>query len=498
MKRITGELRDVQLSEVQPHPKNPKQGDVGAIAESIEANGWYGRILVQKRTGFIIAGNHRYLAAAHRGEDSVPAEIIDVDDATALRLLLADNRIADRGDYSDEQLALVLSEILEAGGNLSGTGYDNDDLDQLLHDLSGYDANITETSDDPWEAIADRLQQKWGTDRGQLWTVPSATTPGVQHRIMCGDSRDPDNIERLMNGAIARLLFTDPPYGVDYESDRLGTVENDNLQGSALVDLLSRAFRAASPYLAQDAAFYVWHASATRREFEQALELAGWQERQYLIWAKETFVMGRAHFHWQHEPCFYGGRAGVNPRHYGDRTQSTVWRITPRKPKGAATPVSLDNIAGIAVALDAGVEVFISAKVPEKAKIRRVEFPEKGSLVIVPHAGSTDLWEIHRDPLDEYLHPTQKPAALAARGMINSTTPGDGVLDLFCGGGFVPVAAEQTGRIAYAIDDNPGAVAATLEQLERLGLDPRLDEGKRAKRAPTKPAKKPRAKAGKR
>ncbi|HYG67587.1 MAG TPA: DNA methyltransferase, partial [Anaeromyxobacteraceae bacterium] len=411
-------------------------------------------------------------------------EILDVDDATALRILIADNRIADLGTYSDERLAQVLAEILEQTSSLSGTGYDADDLDQLLADLSSFTADVSEVSDDPWEAVADRLVQKWGTDRGQLWTVPSITTPGAAHRIGCGDSRDPELVARVMNGTTAQLLFTDPPYGVEYEaSPKHKRVQNDDLHGRALQELLELALRAGSPHLAQDAAVYVWHADKDgRRAFERALENAGFQERQYLIWAKESFVLGRSTFHYQHEAAFYGGRAGVSPKHYGDRTQSTVWRITPRRGKGATTPIALDNIAGLAVLLDEGVEVFLSAKVPDKAKIRRVTFPEKGSLLLIPNPGTSDLWEIQRDPRDDYLHPTQKPAALAARGIVNSTAPGDVVLDLFAGGGFVAVAAEQTGRLSCSIDYAPGAVAATLEQLERLGLEPELEDAKPRKK----------------
>jgi ParB-like nuclease family protein len=125
------------LDRVRPHPKNPRQGDVGMISQSIDKNGFYGGLIVQEKTGLILAGNHRWRAAKQAGLTQLPMIFVDVDDATALRILLADNRANDLASYDTAGLAAVLQELgVEA---MAGTGYDGDDLDKLLRDLAGTD-----------------------------------------------------------------------------------------------------------------------------------------------------------------------------------------------------------------------------------------------------------------------------------------------------------------------------------------------------------------------
>lgn len=124
------------LDSVRPHPRNPRQGDIGAIHESITANGFYGAIIAQKSTGYILAGNHRWRAAQQAGAAEVPVTWVDVDDDHALRILLADNRTNDLATYDDTALSEILKDIMEDAGTLAGTGYDGDDLDELLNELN--------------------------------------------------------------------------------------------------------------------------------------------------------------------------------------------------------------------------------------------------------------------------------------------------------------------------------------------------------------------------
>ena len=135
-----------KLDELTPHPANPRQGDVGAIHQSIEANGFYGAVIVQKSTGYVLAGNHRMQAAAHAGAKSLPVIEVDVDDATATRILLADNRTNDVATYDQDALAGLLKSLAEDGG-LAGSGYDGDDVDALLQAM-------THPSTDEWQTAA--------------------------------------------------------------------------------------------------------------------------------------------------------------------------------------------------------------------------------------------------------------------------------------------------------------------------------------------------------
>jgi ParB-like chromosome segregation protein Spo0J len=134
------------IDTIRPHPRNPRQGDTGAIHQSIDANGFYGAVVAQKTTGFILAGNHRWAAARQAGATEIPVTWVDVDDDHALRILLADNRTSDLGSYDDNALADLLKELHESTGTLAGTGYDGDDLDELLADLN---PNFLPTDEEP-------------------------------------------------------------------------------------------------------------------------------------------------------------------------------------------------------------------------------------------------------------------------------------------------------------------------------------------------------------
>lgn len=135
-------IRKTPLTALNVHPDNPRQGDVGAIIQSIETNGWYGTLVAQVSTGNVLAGNHRLQAAIHCGLDRVPVHWVDVDDETATRILIADNRTSDLARNDDDVLAELLREIAVADDGLSGTGYDGEDLDRLLADIERNNADL--------------------------------------------------------------------------------------------------------------------------------------------------------------------------------------------------------------------------------------------------------------------------------------------------------------------------------------------------------------------
>jgi ParB-like chromosome segregation protein Spo0J len=132
----------VSVDKLKPHPKNPRQGDVGAIHVSIEANGFYGSVIAQKSTGHILAGNHRFLAAKHANAEEIPVTWVDVSDAEAVRILLADNRTNDLATYNQDALAELLEGLMRETGSINGTGYDGDDLDELLKAITAPDENV--------------------------------------------------------------------------------------------------------------------------------------------------------------------------------------------------------------------------------------------------------------------------------------------------------------------------------------------------------------------
>jgi ParB-like chromosome segregation protein Spo0J len=181
----------VPLATLKPHPRNPRQGDVGAIVESIQANQFYGALVVQRSTRHILAGNHRLIAAKQAGMTELPVLWVDCDDDRALRILLADNRTNDLADYNPDALAVLLKELAETPDALTGTGYDGDALDELLADLA---PPASDVDAEPQIDKAEELRKKWGTEPGQLWTLGD-------HRLLCGDSTKAEDVARVMGGA---------------------------------------------------------------------------------------------------------------------------------------------------------------------------------------------------------------------------------------------------------------------------------------------------------
>lgn len=150
-------IRQTPISQLTLHPKNPRDGDIGAIAESIEENGWFGTVVAQVSTGHVLAGNHRVQAAQHLGMDKVPVHWVDVDNETSLRILLADNRTSDLAVYKNEELAAVL-ERLAKKGKLGGSGYDGDDLDALLFDIERNKGDLGNLLADVEDSLGQRAE----------------------------------------------------------------------------------------------------------------------------------------------------------------------------------------------------------------------------------------------------------------------------------------------------------------------------------------------------
>jgi hypothetical protein len=211
MRILNHEYRLEPVTTLEPHPRNPNRGKVAAIEESIAVNGFYGVIVAQVATRRIIAGEHRWRAAIAQGATQVPVIWLDVPDPVAVKLMLADNRLARLGD-DDPATLLALLQDLERDGDLSGTGFAHEDLNALLADL---DTDLEPPPDDkPLETALAQLRERWGVQRGQVWAIPSDTVPGRSHRILCGDSTDAGNHARVLERTKPALIFADPPYGI--------------------------------------------------------------------------------------------------------------------------------------------------------------------------------------------------------------------------------------------------------------------------------------------
>jgi len=350
MKTINEGFENVPLANLKPHPRNVNQGDFGAIHESIEQNGFFGAVTANRRTGHILAGNHRYKVAQDAHAATIPVIWVDVDEEAELRILLADNRTARLGHDDESALAALLSELALSDDGLKGTGFDGDDLDEIIGRMAGGVGGGSELLTDPDEVPENAPTR---CKSGDLWQLG-------RHRLLCGDSTKREDVERLMGGEKADCMWTDPPYGVSYVGKTAKTlvIENDGAEG--LPALLKGAFACATEALVPGAPFYIAHpAGALCLTFGNAIIEAGWRFHQTLIWCKDAMVLGHSDYHFRHEPIYYGWTAGEGrsgrgnhegTRWHGDNSQVSVFHVD--RPKRSEDHPTSKPVLLIEMALD--------------------------------------------------------------------------------------------------------------------------------------------------
>jgi len=324
--RIAPSLRPliVPLSSVELHPRNPRVGDVEAVAASLRRFGQQKPIVVQKSTGYVVAGNHLLRSALSLGWTEIAANVVELDDAKATAFMLADNRTADLGGYDDALLAAVLAEQA-AAGNLEATGYNADEVAALVAA-----AGLNEPRD--VDACPDLPAP------AEVYVRPGDLFDLGRHRLLVGDATREADVRRLLGGASIDLVVTDPPYGVGYKGKtrRALTIANDDLGEEGTRQLVAAALRAAP--LRSGGAFYVFApGGALHLASLLALRDAGLAVHQTLVWLKDQFVLGHADYHARHEPILYGWRGGAAHHFVADRSQDTVWEY-PRPTRNAEHP----------------------------------------------------------------------------------------------------------------------------------------------------------------
>lgn len=320
------------ITDLKPWDKNPRRNAeaVAKVADSIQRFGFGAPIIAREADRTIIAGHTRWLAAKKLGLQRVPVRLLALDPADAQLLALADNKLGEIAEWDDEALARLLADLKSQDVDLSASGFDGKEIDQLLAELNA--SNLADVVEDATPAVPKVARSK----RGEVYELGA-------HRIMCGDSTSAEDVLKLMKGERAALLATDPPYLVDYdggnhpqskENKANGEINNKHwdayIDPSSSVEFFSSYLRIALAHaLEPNPAIYQWHAS--RR---QALVEAAWRENgllfhQQIIWVKSRPVLTRSHFMWQHEPCLYGWVEGkpptMRPPVSGDH--SSVWTI---------------------------------------------------------------------------------------------------------------------------------------------------------------------------
>ncbi len=397
--RLNPAVVAIPLAALHPAPWNPRtisDERFRNLCASIQADPdflWRRPVLAQA-DGTIYAGNMRYRAAQQLGLETIPAVVEDVSDQLARERALRDNRQW-REDEEDD-LAARLAQLREQGSDIDLLGRDEQELQQLLHRFDRIDA-LT----DP-DAVPDEPAEIY-VQRGDVYLLGG-------HRLACGDATNADDVARLLNGERPLLTVSDSPYGVLYDptwragTRRKGKVTNDDRADWSEVWALSPSD-----------VIYAWHGGLHAAVAERSIVAAGFEVRAQIIWVKQSLVMGRGSYHWQHEPCFFAVRQGATAHWIGDRKQSTVWEI--------------DNLRAAGTAEDAVTD-----------------------------------------------HGTQKPVECMERAIRNHE--GD-VYDPFCGSGTCLVAAHRQGRRAFCMDVEPKYVQMALERWQNYSGQQAVKESSR-------------------
>ena len=384
-----------KTEDVKPYENNPRinDGAVDATANSIKEFGWKQPIVVDKE-GVIIVGHTRLKAAKKLGMEKVPvlvAKDLSSEQADAYRL--ADNKTGEISEWNMDMLGEELSQIEDI--DMTDFGFDDDELE--LQDENA------DAEDDEFDG---KIPENPTSKVGDIYKLG-------EHRLMVGDSTDPDQVKQLMDGEKADLLITDPPYNVSIgkfasqedakkrhrRTDGL-VIDNDDMEDNDFRQFIKKAYIAADANMKPGAAFYIWHAEAERLNFEGACNDMGWQVRETLIWNKNSLSLTRQDYQWKHEPCLYGWKDGASHFWNSDRKQSTV-----------------------------------------------LDFDK---------------------PTKNKLHPTMKPVPLFDYQIKNSSKRGQIVLDLFGGSGTTMIACEQNGRKAYLMEIDPKYADVIINRWEEF------------------------------
>ena len=298
-----------KISELKEYENNPRKNDkaVDAVANSIKSFGFKVPIIIEP-DGTIVAGHTRVKASKKLGIDEVPCIIAsDLSPNQLKAFRIADNKTAELADWD---LDLLVEELKGIEMNMEQFGFD--DLEKLL------DRDVLE------DEFEEELPEVAYSKKGDVFVFG-------KHRLMCGDSTKSEDVEKLRDGVLMDMVFTDPPYNVDYEGQDGMKIQNDKQSDEDFYNFLLSAFKNMYDSLKPGGPIYVCHADSEGVNFRNAFKNAGFKLAECLIWVKNSLVLGRQDYHWRHEPILYGWKEGSSHYFINDRSQDTVWEYN--KPK---------------------------------------------------------------------------------------------------------------------------------------------------------------------
>ena len=386
------EFKTMKLKDIVPYENNPRINEeaVAYVEESMKQCENIDPIEVDE-DNVILSGHTRLIALKRLGyKDTEVLVVSGLTEEQKRKYRILANKTAEIAQWDFEKLEK----------ELEGLDFDGFDF--------GFD--FPEEEEKEPEIIEDLVPEETEpiAKNGDIWILG-------RHKLLCGDCTKEANLDKLMEGEAADLLLTDPPYNVNYEGGTGKKIENDNMESSKFQEFLYDAFRNACRVLKEGGAFYIWYASREVVNFSTALERAGLQVRQELIWNKNALVLGRQDYQWKHEPCLYGWKEGAAHYFINDRTLTTVQE---------------EEI--------------------DPTKMKKEELVKLVLQILGKDVPTTVIDEDRPSRSEE--HPTMKPIKLIARQVRNSTKQDETVLDLFGGSGSTLIACEQLGRTCRTME----------------------------------------------
>lgn len=320
MNRVS-EMNLVDIDKLIPYVNNARthsKEQINKLRASIREFGFINPVIIDRDYN-VIAGHGRIMASKEEGIDKVPCVFVDyLTDAQKKAYILADNRMALDADWDEELLKVEIESLQGADFDLNLTGFDEAEL----MDIFG-DDNQSRAKDDDFDLTA-ALEKASFVEKGDVWTIG-------RHRLMCGDATSSEDVSTLMGNTKANLILTDPPYGVSFKSSSGLTIQNDSMKNEEFYNFLLASFKCMAEHLENGGSAYVFHADTEGLNFRKAFIDAGFHLAGCCIWVKDSLVLGRSDYQWQHEPVLYGFMQNGKHKWYSDRKQTTIWNFD--KPK---------------------------------------------------------------------------------------------------------------------------------------------------------------------
>lgn len=308
-------MKTVKLTDLNPAPYNPNYMDktqTKQLSQSIDTWGYLDPIIVNKRNMVVVGGHQRLTKLLKKGIIEEDVVLVDLDTNNEKALNLALNKI--KGQFDETKLQTLIEDLELEGFDVELTGFQNSELESLFPEEK---LPVIEDEYNPEETEIEAKVQV-----GDIWILG-------RHRLLCGDATKEEDMQLLMNNHQADLIITDPPYNVNYTGatkDQL-KIQNDNMDNKKFHEFLLQSYQVMYNAAAPGASIYVFHADTEAVNFRETFTQAGWKLAQCCIWAKQSFVMGRQDYHWQHEPILYGWKPTGPHKWYSDRKQSTLWQF---------------------------------------------------------------------------------------------------------------------------------------------------------------------------